>query len=128
MKRDKSFSLNRKKGKVLNDKNSRQKGYDYQWEVYRRRFLHHNPLCYVCNAPATVVDHIVAHKGDKLKFRATNNHMPLCHFCHNYITARFDKFQTPKTEEKLQWINQERKINNITKGLVLLKDYEKKKR
>jgi len=54
-----------------------------------------NPLCVECKkqgkiTPATVVDHIVPHKGDQEKFWDPNNHQSLCDTCHNRKTAKED--------------------------------------
>ncbi|MDL2207048.1 HNH endonuclease, partial [Eubacteriales bacterium OttesenSCG-928-N13] len=45
------------------------RGYDAKWQRERLRFLRTNPLCVRCRAegrlaPATVVDHIVPHRGN----------------------------------------------------------------
>ncbi|WP_233882799.1 HNH endonuclease [Brevibacillus laterosporus] len=40
---------------------------------------------------ATVVDHIVPHKGDKTLFWDRKNWQPLCEQCHNRKTAREDR-------------------------------------
>lgn len=42
--------------------------YDYRWQKARLRFLRSNPLCAMCakrgiTKPATVVDHVIPHKG-----------------------------------------------------------------
>ena len=72
-----------------------KRGYDNRWQKYRKSFLEQNPLCVICeregNAKvATVVDHIIPHKGDQELFWDSNNHQPLCEFHHNQKTARED--------------------------------------
>ncbi|MCA0996301.1 HNH endonuclease signature motif containing protein [Alloyangia pacifica] len=37
----------------------------------------------MCCAPATVVDHIIAHRGDMTLFWDKANWQPLCKSCHN---------------------------------------------
>ncbi|WP_223866012.1 HNH endonuclease [Salipiger aestuarii] len=37
----------------------------------------------MCGAPATVVDHIQPHKGDKALFWDRNNWQPICKHCHD---------------------------------------------
>lgn len=69
---------------------SNESGYNSRWQRYRKWFLARNPLCAVCGELATVVDHIVPHKGDKALFWDKNNHQPLCERCHNIKTARED--------------------------------------
>lgn len=64
------------------------RGYDSRWQAYRRRFLRENPFCRMCwerkvHTPATVVDHIKPHKGDKRLFWDPANHQGLCRTCHD---------------------------------------------
>ena len=40
-----------------------ERGYDSRWAKARKIFLAQHPLCAVCGAPATDVDHIIPHKG-----------------------------------------------------------------
>lgn len=69
---------------------SYQRGYDNRWRKYRLWFLEYHPLCSLCGDPATVVDHIIPHKGDKKLFWDANNHQALCKACHDAKTARED--------------------------------------
>ena len=51
-----------------------------------------HPLCEICKAggelsPATVVDHIVPHRGDMQLFWDQNNWQPLCKDCHDRKTG-----------------------------------------
>lgn len=70
---------------------SAQRGYGARWQTYRVSFLLAHPLCVLCLAtgrphgdgkpaiePATVVDHITAHKGDQLLFWDETNHRAVC--------------------------------------------------
>lgn len=99
--------------------------YDSEWDAYRFRFLHHNPNCYVCGCKARIVDHIVAHKGDLVKFKAINNHMPLCEFHHNVITGKFDRVNPPLSKEKILWINKQRETLNVNIVIKALPEYGK---
>lgn len=75
---------------------ARERGYTTAWEKARAAYLRKHPLCCACEAkgrvvPASVVDHIVPHKGDMVKFwDAANNWQSLCAACHNSKTARED--------------------------------------
>lgn len=40
---------------------------------------------------ATVVDHIVPHKGDQALFWDTDNWQPLCEPCHNSVKQREER-------------------------------------
>lgn len=56
-------------------------------------FLTNNPLCRMCREvgtlrKATVVDHIVPHRGNQKLFWDTSNWQPLCDHCHNSIKHR----------------------------------------
>ena len=70
-----------------------ERGYDYRWQVFRKHWLANNPLCeHCCSAGktqlATVVDHIIDHKGDMELFWREGNHQSLCVSCHNRKTAK----------------------------------------
>lgn len=64
---------------------------DVRWRKYRAIFLAANPVCVVCERPATVVDHIqtVAVRPDL--FWTPRNHQPMCDACHNHKRATSDK-------------------------------------
>lgn len=73
-----------------------QRGYDARWEKDRTKFLDENPLCADHRKrgmieAATVVDHIIPHKGDQTLFWDKNNWQPLCKSCHDRKTATEDK-------------------------------------
>lgn len=73
-----------------------QRGYDAKWSKARDAFLEANPLCVECRKvgyinPATVVDHIIPHKGDKDLFWDETNWQPLCETHHNIKTATEDR-------------------------------------
>lgn len=63
-----------------------------RWRRLRRRFLQENPLCVECKkvgrlTAATVVDHIIPHKGDEKLFWDEDNLQALCKSCHDRKTA-----------------------------------------
>lgn len=62
--------------------------YGYKWSKARALHLTANPLCVKCLArdritAATVVDHIVPHKGDPQLFWDPANWQSLCKPCHD---------------------------------------------
>ena len=65
-----------------------QRGYGFRWRKLRRMVLASEPLCRVCGAPATEVDHILAlaRGGDD----AMDNLQALCRPCHSRKTVRED--------------------------------------
>lgn len=69
-----------------------QRGYDHRWRKESRLFLARNPWCVNlgdgCTLVATLVDHIIPHKGDMLLFWRVDNWQPLCDHCHNVHKAR----------------------------------------
>ena len=72
---------------------SADRGYDRRWRKYRASYLHLHPVCVQCLAlddptPATVVDHIIPHKGNRDLFWESSNHQPLCKTHHDQKTAR----------------------------------------
>jgi 5-methylcytosine-specific restriction endonuclease McrA len=102
--------------------------YDKVWEKYRLSFLKVNPKCYSCGNSSTVVDHVTPHKGDEYLFKKTDNHIPLCTSCHNYISSKFDTrfIRGQSIEPKLTWIAANRSRNNITtKVYVVAYPYQK---
>jgi 5-methylcytosine-specific restriction enzyme A len=66
-----------------------KRGYDGKWAKARGVFLAMHPTCR-CGNKATVVDHIVAAKGDYELFWDRNNWQALCVACHNRKTNRYD--------------------------------------
>lgn len=60
-----------------------RRGYNHAWRVARLEFLKYHPACARCYAPATVVDHIIAHKGDDALFWDKANWQALCKPCHD---------------------------------------------
>lgn len=65
-------------------RSSAKLGYGYRWQQARAIYLRQNPFCRMCASEnrmvaATVVDHIVPHKGDPILFwDQYNNWQPLC--------------------------------------------------
>lgn len=62
-------------------------------------FLQSHPLCAECRklgryTKATVVDHIVPHRGDQKLFWDRSNWQPLCKACHDQKTWREDNRPT----------------------------------
>jgi 5-methylcytosine-specific restriction protein A len=71
------------------------RGYDTVWRKYRRAYLAEHPLCRRCEqegqlTAASIVDHIVPHRGDPVLFCEPTNHQPLCKPCHDTKTASHD--------------------------------------
>jgi len=69
-----------------------QRGYGAKWQRYRLAYLAKHPLCRVCEAQgkvteATVVDHVVDHRGNQALFWDKANHQALCKPCHGLKTA-----------------------------------------
>jgi 5-methylcytosine-specific restriction protein A len=67
---------------------ARERGYNTRWDKARKTYLMSHPLCVMCKrdgrvTPATVVDHIVPHKGDQQLFWDTANWQSLCAPHHN---------------------------------------------
>ena len=74
-----------------------QRGYNSRWQKARLTFLARHPLCAECErqgkvTAATVVDHVIPHKGDQVLFwDSENNWAALCASCHSRATATFDQ-------------------------------------
>lgn len=72
--------------------NAAERGYDSRWRAARKRFLRKHPLCVECMrqgklTPATVVDHVIPHRGNQDLFWDENNWQPLCKGCHDEKTG-----------------------------------------
>ena len=72
--------------------NAVSRGYGSQWRTARAQFLRSHPLCAECMkqgnlTPATVVDHIIPHRGDMKLFWDERNWQALCESCHNHKTG-----------------------------------------
>jgi 5-methylcytosine-specific restriction protein A len=73
---------------------STERGYDWRWRKAAKAFLAlpENALCRVCRVAgvrvaATVVDHVVPHRGDERLFWDVTNWQPVCAPCHNRKTG-----------------------------------------
>ena len=67
---------------------STARGYNSRWQKARITFLLNHPLCRKCQAEgrtveATVVDHIIPHRGDQKLFWDTSNWQGLCKTHHD---------------------------------------------
>lgn len=72
-----------------------ERGYNSRWRKARATYLKRHPLCRQCEdegliTAATVVDHIVPHRGDQGLFWDTDNWQPLCKRHHDTKTVRED--------------------------------------
>lgn len=73
------------------------RGYGKAWQRESKRFLQEHPLCVQCErqgryVKATVVDHIVPHRGDQNLFWDRDNWQPLCKQCHDRKTLQEERF------------------------------------
>jgi 5-methylcytosine-specific restriction protein A len=62
---------------------ARQRGYDSKWEQARAAYLASHRTCVRCGAPATIVNHRIAHKGDMKLFWDRKNWEAVCKPCHD---------------------------------------------
>jgi 5-methylcytosine-specific restriction endonuclease McrA len=76
-KRDRDARNDAKRG------SARERGYGSKWQIERVAYLKANPKCRRCGSPATIVDHIIPHKGDRKIFWNRGNWQPLCVSCHS---------------------------------------------
>jgi len=83
----------RNKRHDANRPSARQRGYTRDWERARADFLKHYSVCANanCRAQATVVDHIIPHRGDQDLFWDRSNWQPLCLHCHNSVKQRQER-------------------------------------
>lgn len=93
---DKHRATERKRQDALRPSSS-ARGYDSRWRRLRWAFLRAHPICVDPFGlhrhritPATEVDHIKPHKGNKALFWNQDNWQPVCHACHSRKTASED--------------------------------------
>ncbi len=72
---------------------SAQRGYGHAWQKARLGYLRSHPLCVECAkdgrvTAASVVDHIVPHRGNQTLFWDSENWQALCAEHHNAKTGR----------------------------------------
>ena len=75
--------------------------YDGRWRKARMLFLEAHPLCAEClksgrYVKATVVDHIIPHRGDQKLFWDQSNWQALCKPCHDHKTMTEDRWEEYK--------------------------------
>lgn len=70
---------------------SSARGYTGAWEKARVAYLAKHRFCLRCGDPATVVDHIRPHRGDREIFWDRDNWQPLCGPCHNSTKQREER-------------------------------------
>ncbi len=75
---------------------SAKRGYNSKWRKLSKQYLRKHPMCVCCMAegrfvPATVVDHIIPHRGDDTLMWNQDNWQALCKPCHDKKTWTEDK-------------------------------------
>ena len=75
------------------------RGYGKAWQKARREYLNAHPLCVECQkegryVKATVVDHIIPHRGDQKLFWDRTNWQALCKKHHDLKTGNEDSNPT----------------------------------
>ena len=73
-----------------------KRGYGREWQKARKQYLNSHPLCVMCMkegryVKATVVDHIIPHRGNENLFWDRSNWQSLCKRCHDKKTWTEDK-------------------------------------
>ena len=92
----------------VNRKTVSEKGYRSRWRKARAVYLQSHPLCVRRLAKgryvkATVVDHIIPHRGDRKLFWDRDNWQALCKSCHDSKTMtedRYEEFRYPEGRSK----------------------------
>lgn len=72
---------------------STQRGYDYQWQQFQRRYLAEHPLCVDCETEGLVgaaahVHHVAKLRAEPSRKYDEDNLMPLCAAHHDRRTAK----------------------------------------
>jgi 5-methylcytosine-specific restriction endonuclease McrA len=74
---------------------ARARGYELTWEKESLLFRQEHPLCLGCAAiglaePASLVDHVIPHKGDRGLFWDKCNWQPACARHHDIVKQRLE--------------------------------------
>lgn len=71
------------------------RGYGHAWRQARDQFLKINDRCAWpgCGVLATLVDHVIPHRGDMRLFWDRTNWQPLCTSCHSRKKQRMEREQ-----------------------------------
>nr|DAF38975.1 MAG TPA: HNH endonuclease [Caudoviricetes sp.]DAJ57254.1 MAG TPA: HNH endonuclease [Caudoviricetes sp.] len=88
---ERGYCEKHKRSKDYNRGTAAQRGYGHKWRKARELFLNKHPICARCPDAATVVDHIIPHKGNQTLFWDRSNWQPLCKRCHDKKTATEDR-------------------------------------
>ena len=75
---------------------ARERGYTAAWDNAAKDFKRHHPLCVGCLAvglvePATLVDHVIPHKGDQTLFWDKTNWQSGCDWHHNVVKKELER-------------------------------------
>ena len=81
------------------NRSASSRGYGRAWQKASKQFLSAHPLCVMCAAEgryvkATVVDHILPHRGDSILFWDRSNWQSLCKAHHDRKTGLEDSRPT----------------------------------
>lgn len=73
-----------------------KRGYGSKWQRVSKAYLRKHPLCVKCLAEgrfvsATVVDHIIPHRGNPTLMWSESNWQALCKHCHDRKTGNEDR-------------------------------------
>lgn len=74
---------------------ARERGYSRAWDKAAAGFKNRHPLCLGCEAVGRLVatdcvDHVVPHKGDKVRFWERRNWQPSCRWHHDVIKQKLE--------------------------------------
>ncbi|MDE5946399.1 MAG: HNH endonuclease [Oscillospiraceae bacterium] len=72
-----------------------KRGYGSKWQRISKAYLHKHPMCVICKSQgrfvsATVVDHIIPHRGNQTLMWSDTNWQALCKPCHDRKTGNED--------------------------------------
>lgn len=70
---------------------ARARGYNHDWRKARAEYLAAHPYCRMCGNLASVVDHVIPHRGDTRLFWHRANWQPLCKHCHDSVKQRQER-------------------------------------
>lgn len=99
----------RQRGDDSKRPNANKRGYNYRWTRFARRYLESHPLCALCGAPSSCVDHKDIPADVMLDVYGTfdydeSHYQALCHRCNTLKGKKEDKRIRKVYENDKEWL------------------------
>ncbi len=88
---------------------AQQRGYDWKWRTFAKKYLASHPVCARCGQPAEVVDHIIPSdvwmKAQGRFEYNENYYQPLCQACNKRKGRREDRIVRKEFEKDIETLD-----------------------